>query len=74
MPRFEIFLVNSVDEHADAEAEGFAAHADDACSNCEEPVGLIAGELFDYVVVTDESDDFWFTCENCALPVIDPET
>jgi hypothetical protein len=73
MPRFEIFLVESVADHAEAEAQGFAAHTDDVCSNCEEPVGLAAGELFDYVVVTDEADDFWFTCDACATPVTDPE-
>lgn len=73
MPRFEIFLVRSIDDHAAAEAEGFAAHLDDVCTSCDEQVGLIAGELFDYAVVVDEHDDFWFNCESCAAHVIDPD-
>lgn len=74
MPRFEIFHVRTIADHAEAEAEGFAAQYDDACASCSDTVGLVAGELYDYVVVTDEHDDFWFTCEGCALPVIDPES
>lgn len=73
MHRFELFQVRSIEDHSEAEAEGLAAQYEDTCSSCEEPVGLISGELFDYVIVSDENEDFWFTCEACAMPVTDPE-
>ena len=73
MHRFELFQVRSIEDHSDAEAEGLAAQYEDACSSCEEPVGLVSGELFDYVIVSDENEDFWFTCDACATPVTDPE-
>ena len=73
MPRFEILWVKSLSDHAVAEDEGVAAHAEDFCTSCDEQVGLDGSELLEYVVVTDEHDDFWFTCPGCALAVIDPE-
>ena len=73
MHRFELFQVSSVEDHSEAEAEGLAAQYEDTCNSCDEPVGLLSGELFDYVIVSDENDDFWFTCEACATPVTDPE-
>lgn len=73
MPRFEIFQVTTLEHHATAEAEGLAAHSDDACASCGEQVGLDGYRLYEYVVVTDEHDDFWFVCPGCALPVLDPE-
>lgn len=74
MPRFEALHVTTVQQHAEAEAEGLAAHADDLCVSCEDQVGLDGSQLTDYVVVTDEHDDFWFICVNCAAPLIDPES
>jgi hypothetical protein len=71
MHRFEVYQIQSVDDHADAEAEDLAAQYGDNCISCDEPVGLIAGEIFGYVVVVDENDDFWYTCNACATPVID---
>lgn len=73
MHRFEVYQIRTISAHAEAEAEGLAAQYDDVCHSCDEPVGLIAGALFDYVIVSDENEDFWFTCDACAIPVTDPE-
>lgn len=73
MHRFELFQVSSIEDHSEAEAEGLAAQYEDLCSSCDEPVGLISGELFEYTIVSDQNEDFWFTCDSCASPVTDPE-
>jgi len=72
MTHFEIQYVKNNVDHLDATLEQISALLDDTCLSCDEPVGLRPDEFHEYVIVTDENSDYWFICEQCALPVIDP--
>ena len=74
MENFEIFLVTSSSDLADAEAAGYLDEYDiPHCEACREDVGYVDGELYSFVIVIDKSDrDLWLACEACYTPVIYP--
>lgn len=74
MENFEIFLVSSSSDLADAESAGYLDDYDTPfCEACREDVGYHDGELYSFVVVIDKSDrDMWLACEACYMPVIYP--
>jgi hypothetical protein len=74
MEHFDIFLVTSSSDLADAEAAGYLNEYDiPYCEACREDVGYQNGELYSFVVIIDKSDrDLWLACEACYTPVIYP--
>jgi hypothetical protein len=75
MLRLEVFILETGEEAGEAEFNGLVTFdGSEECANCEEPVGLVDGSHVPCVlIVDDEADDYWFTCIECAEPVIDPE-
>jgi len=43
------------------------------CSDCDERIGHVGVDFVEFAMSLDEDDDPWFTCTDCADPVINSE-
>lgn len=43
------------------------------CSECDERIGHVGVDFVEFAITLDEEDEPWFTCSDCAAPVINSE-
>lgn len=65
-------IPDETEEQASDSAGLPLAENDELCEHCESRIGRGRGMFVPYVVVLNQDDDYWFVCENCAGPVLDP--
>ena len=75
MLRLEVFVLETGNEAEEAESDGLVTFdGSEECASCEEPVGFVDGSHVPCVLILDdEADIYWFTCLDCAEPVVDPD-
>lgn len=44
----------------------------DVCEHCESRIGRGRGLFVPYVIVLDDTDEYWFVCGSCASPLTHP--